>query len=190
MFLLLPLVLFPLPAHLSCEWAGGGGRRAEPRGRAHCRPWLSISEQTPAFSHSSWMPRVKSLTHWSVEDLFSRGPQLDPLYLRVSHGAPGTRPRSTVFPSLSPSLSFGCASWPQETFTHRYLTLKRTMPRSFLVKKYFAKQKPNYSELECQNGESKRSFIPMVCLGNQYYVMPKYEIEENSLGRLSIINVY
>ncbi|TKS71031.1 Protein snail -like protein [Collichthys lucidus] len=25
------------------------------------------------------------------------------------------------------------------------------MPRSFLVKKYFAKQKPNYSELECQN---------------------------------------
>lgn len=27
------------------------------------------------------------------------------------------------------------------------------MPRSFLVKKYFAKQKPNYSELECQNGE-------------------------------------
>lgn len=64
------------------------------------------------------------------------------------------------------------------------------MPRSFLVKKYFAKQKPNYSELECQNGESKRSFIPMVCLGNQYYVMPKYEIEENSLGRLSIINVY
>lgn len=29
----------------------------------------------------------------------------------------------------------------------------RTMPRSFLVKKYFAKQKPNYSELECQNGE-------------------------------------
>ena len=27
------------------------------------------------------------------------------------------------------------------------------MPRSFLVKKYFAKQKPNYSELECYNGE-------------------------------------
>ncbi|KAJ3603333.1 hypothetical protein NHX12_031075 [Muraenolepis orangiensis] len=25
------------------------------------------------------------------------------------------------------------------------------MPRSFLVKKYFAKQKPNYSELECYN---------------------------------------
>lgn len=30
---------------------------------------------------------------------------------------------------------------------------RRTMPRSFLVKKYFAKQKPNYSELECQNSE-------------------------------------
>ncbi|GLD63239.1 protein snail homolog Sna-like protein [Lates japonicus] len=28
------------------------------------------------------------------------------------------------------------------------------MPRSFLVKKYFAKQKPNYSELECQNDTS------------------------------------
>ncbi|KAF0035289.1 hypothetical protein F2P81_013047 [Scophthalmus maximus] len=28
------------------------------------------------------------------------------------------------------------------------------MPRSFLVKNYFAKQKPNYSELECQNDTS------------------------------------
>lgn len=28
------------------------------------------------------------------------------------------------------------------------------MPRSFLVKKYFARQKPNYSELECQNDMS------------------------------------
>lgn len=36
------------------------------------------------------------------------------------------------------------------------------MPRSFLVKKYFAKQKPNYSELECQNGELKRFFIPWI----------------------------
>lgn len=33
------------------------------------------------------------------------------------------------------------------------------MPRSFLVKKYFAKQKPNYSELECQNGELGRFFF-------------------------------
>lgn len=33
------------------------------------------------------------------------------------------------------------------------------MPRSFLVKKYFAKQKPNYSELECQNGELGRLFF-------------------------------
>lgn len=43
------------------------------------------------------------------------------------------------------------------------LTHTRTMPRSFLVKKYFAKQKPNYSELECQNGELKRFFF------NYYY---------------------
>jgi len=27
------------------------------------------------------------------------------------------------------------------------------MPRSFLVKKYFTSKRPNYSELECQNGE-------------------------------------
>lgn len=33
------------------------------------------------------------------------------------------------------------------------------MPRSFLVKKYFAKQKPNYSELECQNGEFEGFFF-------------------------------
>lgn len=32
------------------------------------------------------------------------------------------------------------------------------MPRSFLVKKYFAKQKPNYSELECQNDISLERF--------------------------------
>ncbi|XP_016892486.1 snail family zinc finger 1a [Cynoglossus semilaevis] len=35
------------------------------------------------------------------------------------------------------------------------------MPRSFLVKKYFAKQKPNYSELECQNDTSLERF-PLV----------------------------
>ncbi|KAM4581977.1 snail family zinc finger 1a [Fundulus diaphanus] len=32
------------------------------------------------------------------------------------------------------------------------------MPRSFLVKKYFAKQKPNYSELECQNETSLETY--------------------------------
>ncbi|XP_077460150.1 snail family zinc finger 1a [Stigmatopora argus] len=32
------------------------------------------------------------------------------------------------------------------------------MPRSFLVKKYFAKQKPNYSELECQNDTSSANY--------------------------------
>ncbi|XP_014866915.1 PREDICTED: protein snail homolog Sna-like [Poecilia mexicana] len=32
------------------------------------------------------------------------------------------------------------------------------MPRSFLVKKYFAKQKPNYSELECQNDTSLETY--------------------------------
>lgn len=42
-------------------------------------------------------------------------------------------------------------------------TRSRTMPRSFLVKKYFAKQKPNYSELECQNGEFG-DFFPPLCL--------------------------
>ncbi|XP_051932745.1 snail family zinc finger 1a [Hippocampus zosterae] len=34
------------------------------------------------------------------------------------------------------------------------------MPRSFLVKKYFAKQKPNYSELECQNAPSADKYPP------------------------------
>lgn len=48
------------------------------------------------------------------------------------------------------------ASGPQDTFTQRH---GDTMPRSFLVKKYFAKQKPNYSELECQNGEFLLLFL-------------------------------
>lgn len=64
-------------------------------------------------------------------------------------------PADTEDQSLA-TLFFGASALVEAVRRDRRLLLRtrsRTMPRSFLVKKYFAKQKPNYSELECQNGE-------------------------------------
>lgn len=64
---------------------------------------------------------------------------------------------------------------PQDTFTQRH---RDSMPRSFLVKKYFAKQKPNYSELECQNGE----FVLFSCFLFLVWVM-KASLRKSAIER-------
>lgn len=52
------------------------------------------------------------------------------------------------------------------------------MPRSFLVKKYFAKQKPNYSELEYQNGELES--VCFSCIAYESIIVKVCELVETT----------
>lgn len=124
------------------------GRWGGPSGRAHpSRPCQTISEQRPAFSHFLWKLHTHACLCWRPLSFLG-------LFLAFF-------PADSEDQSQAP-LFFYTRALVEAVRRDRRLLLRtrsRTMPRSFLVKKYFAKQKPNYSELECQNGEFEGAFL-------------------------------
>ena len=133
------------PAHLSAGTGGGEGPRGEHTPTACVRVFQNRGQHLVIFYEGC----THTLVRWSPLELVDLR-RILPCFLRN--------------PEDHDLIHFFLALVEAVRRDHRRLlrtvclTHTRTMPRSFLVKKYFAKQKPNYSELECQNGELGQFF--------------------------------
>lgn len=137
----------------SCALERWYGRWGGPSGRAHpYRLCQTISEHRPAFSHFLWTLRADTRVFADIH------PHISGCFLGVFF-------RWLRILRIENLLYFYTSVLVEAVRRDRRVLLRtrsRTMPRSFLVKKYFAKQKPNYSELECQNGEFGDFFPPFM----------------------------
>lgn len=137
------------PAHLSADTGGGEGPRGEHTPTACVRVFQNRGQHLVIFYEGC----THTLVRWSPLELVDLR-RILPCFLRN--------------PEDHDLIHFFLALVEAVRRDHRRLlrtvclTHTRTMPRSFLVKKYFAKQKPNYSELECQNGELGQFFKKII----------------------------